>query len=86
MVTIDRASIDLHLLATGYLPQQLSATVPNIAAQYRIAVLRRPDQVILTIPDCMATMFVILHMLSIALTPLIRRLKARDLLIPYGGL
>jgi hypothetical protein len=88
MISIDRSCIDCHLLTMRYLPQQLTTSVPHISCQNLVPVFCRPHKVVLTIPNRVATLFVILHLRSITRGPgsVIRRLKARGLRIPYRGL
>ena len=76
-----------HLMRLRSLPQQLAASVPNIAAKHRVTILRYPDQVILAVPDRMAATLVRFH------APIYTgkrrdpsRLKAWGFPIPYRGL
>jgi hypothetical protein len=82
MISVDRASIDVHFGALGNFSYHLSTAEGDIPNKHLIPVFGGPYQMIFAIPDCMTAMFVICH------TPFytILRLKARGLQIPYGGL
>ena len=63
MIAVNRTGIDIHFLTSGNLTQQLPAAASHISTQYLVTILRRPHQVILAIPDTVATSFVVLHRL-----------------------
>ena len=87
VVPIDRTGVNDHLMRSRRFPKQLPASVPNIPAKHRIAILRHPNQVVLAVPNRMAATLVRFHPLSLhgnAAIP--RRLKAWGFLIPYRGL
>jgi len=86
--------VDDHLFTHRYLSQQLSAPQPYIPFQDRISVLCGPHDMIFTVPHCMRSTFILLHLASLPYThPLIHvsgdpppgRLKAWGLRIPYLG-
>ena len=58
MIPIDCTRIDYHFFASRNLSQQLTTPQPHITTQYRITILRYPDQMIFTTPNSVATMFI----------------------------
>ena len=61
MIAINRTSIDNHFFAHRYISEQFSTPIPYISAQYSVPILCRPHQMILTIPNCMASAFIVFH-------------------------
>ncbi len=51
VVSVDRASVNHHLVATRRLPDQFPAAVADIAARHRVTMFRDPHQMILAIPN-----------------------------------
>src|SRR5580704_16575577 len=91
VVPVDRPRVDRQLEAPRDLPEQLPRPVPygtGLAPdQHRVTILRDPDQVVLAIPDRVASLLVVLHPATVSRPPRsILRLKARGLRIPKGGL
>ena len=86
VVPIDRPSVDRHLQTPSELPQGLSGPQPEVPYQDSIPVLRDPNQVAFTVPYRVAAALVVLHAQDAISDRLSRRIKARDLRIPNGGL
>ena len=86
VVPIDRPGVDRHFQTPCDLPQELSGPQPDIPYQDWVPVLRNPHQVVLAVPNRMAAALVVLHRSDDISSRPSRRLKARDLRIPYGGL
>ena len=61
MISVDRTSIDRHLVGTGDFPQQLPCALSNVPGQDRITVFRDPDQMILAVPNRVTAALVVLH-------------------------
>lgn len=61
MISVNRASIDMHVCALGYFPKQFSTPEGNIPHKHRISVFGGPDQVILTIPNRMTSACIFSH-------------------------
>ena len=61
MVPVDRPGMDLHLLRTRNLPQQFPAALANVTSQYRMTILRHPNQMIFAVPHRMTAALVTLH-------------------------
>jgi hypothetical protein len=76
-----------HLMRSRRLAQQFPAPVPNVAAKHCVTILRYPDQMILAVPNRVATTLVRFHPTNLHCKrrdP--SRLKAWGFLIPYRGL
>src|SRR5665213_517948 len=51
MVSVYRSSVNDHLMGTCRFTDQFPTTIPNVSAQNRKTVFRRPDHVIFAVPD-----------------------------------
>ena len=85
MVSIYRSGVNDHLMGTCRFTDQFPTAIPNVSAENRKTVFRRPDHVILAVPDRMATALVSFQS-TLQNAPVPSRLKAWGLLIPYRGL
>jgi hypothetical protein len=65
MVSVYRFSVNDHLMATCRFTDQFPTTIPNVSAQNRETVFRRPDRVILAVPDRVAAALVSFHPLTL---------------------
>jgi hypothetical protein len=65
MVSIYRSGVNDHLRGTCRFTDQFPTAIPNVSAENRKTVFRRPDHVILAVPDRMATALVSFHPLSL---------------------
>ena len=84
-VPIDGPGVD-HLQTASNLSQELSGPQPDVPYQDRVAVLRNPHQVAFSFPHRVAAALVVFHTPDAISGRLSRRLKARGLWIPDGGL
>src|ERR1039457_6302477 len=81
MVAIDRPSVDDHLMCPRNFAQQLPRPLPYVAAQDGETILRDPHDVILAVPDRVASRLRILHNRSVAS----RSPKGEGFTDPQGG-
>ena len=61
MVSVYRARVNHHFMSPRRLTQQFPTTNTNVPSKHRIAILRRPHQVILAVPNRMAAALVRFH-------------------------
>jgi len=61
MISVDRASMNLHIMSPRHLTQQFPTPLTNIAAKHVEPALRRPDEVVFAVPDSVAATRVVLH-------------------------
>src|SRR5262245_64576233 len=86
VIPVDRYGVDHHVVPTGCLTNQLTASLPHIAPKDGEPIFRNPYNVVLAVPHRMAAAFVALHnpvYTGHAAVPC--RLKAWGFLIPYRG-
>ena len=69
VVPVNRPCVNPHLFTDGYLPQQLTTSIPHIPLQNRISILRRPHNMIFTIPYGMPATLVSFHPSSLSQIP-----------------
>jgi len=86
VVPVDRPCVNRHLQTPGNLPQELSGPQPDIPYQDWVPVLRNPHQMVFAVPYRVAAALVVFHTPDAISDRPARRLKARGLRIPDGGL
>src|ERR1700691_4776278 len=61
VVSIYRSGVNDHLVSTRRLTKQFPTSIPDVTAENRKTIFRRPDHVILAVPDRVATALVPFH-------------------------
>src|SRR5476649_479271 len=61
VVSIYRSGMNDHLVSTRRLTKQFPISIPDVTTENRKTIFRRPDHVILTVPDRVATALVPFH-------------------------
>jgi hypothetical protein len=69
MVAVDSPGMNDNLVPASRLAQQLSASLSNVSAKHRKAVLRHPDHMILAVPNGVAAALVRFHPATLRANP-----------------